>query len=374
MRRNLGLLVLAVVTAVVVVLAVALHLSQEQNAPLAGNGEPMLPALMAKVNDVRLISGRSKAGAFTLDRKKGRWVVREAHDYPAQGSKVRELVLGLAELKRVEAKTKNPALYGEVGVARPPKSGAWQRDDGLLVTLQGAKGAVLASLLVGKDQPGVGDPTLDDYFVRKPAKARVWLVEGKLPHARTPIDWLDKTILDIPRGRFARIAITHSDGKKVVVRRGAAKQPHYVLDGVPAGDRIKSAYAVDSIADEAMDLSFDDVQPADTVESGATPAFTAVLSTRDGLRVRLSALRKGDVTWARLNARAETPAKPPVKAKAAEKDGLLAPLAVRKEAAMLNERWKGWAYKLSSYRSDTLGTRMRDLVELTPVKGGTGKS
>ena len=104
-----------------------------------------------------------------------------------------------------------------------------------------------------------------------------------------------------------------------------------------------------------------------------------VVTTFDGLRVRLdSVMRDGDA-WVRLRAEVDEGLVEPAAgdgggADAAASDGesgseskdppeSLLPLAeVRSEAERLNAVWQGWAYELPSFKRDYIARRMEELT------------
>src|SRR5262245_12598070 len=63
----------------------------------AALGQPVLKTF--KAADVATISLVEPAARLTLERKDGRWTLKERADYPASFEKVREFVLKLVELK-----------------------------------------------------------------------------------------------------------------------------------------------------------------------------------------------------------------------------------------------------------------------------------
>ena len=66
-------------------------------------------------------------------------------------------------------------------------------------------GDTLAEIIIGNSRLGRADPQSNEYFVREPAMAQTWLVQGKLPDAIGVIEWLDSSVLKIDRERVRQV-------------------------------------------------------------------------------------------------------------------------------------------------------------------------
>jgi hypothetical protein len=82
-------------------------------------GERALPGLAAKLGElawVRLSHGTTKIDFAAIG---GRWAVVEKGNYPAAPGKLRQLLLGLADLTLVEPKTERPELFARLDLNDP---------------------------------------------------------------------------------------------------------------------------------------------------------------------------------------------------------------------------------------------------------------
>ena len=68
----------------------------------------------ANANDVTVLKINSGDKAVTLTRSNDIWKVSERNGYPADATKVRGLLVGLARSERVAQKTANPDLFGRM--------------------------------------------------------------------------------------------------------------------------------------------------------------------------------------------------------------------------------------------------------------------
>src|SRR5262249_1413887 len=104
-------------------------------------GETVVPSLVAKANDITGLSIRGGAGTLVIERRDNPFAAA-ASGYPIKTDTVRDVVASSAGLSFQEARTSDPARYGDLGLADP---GA--KDAGKEITFRTA-GGELASVVV----------------------------------------------------------------------------------------------------------------------------------------------------------------------------------------------------------------------------------
>ncbi|MEE8196797.1 MAG: DUF4340 domain-containing protein [Acidiferrobacterales bacterium] len=375
------ILVLAAVTGVVTLAAI---FSKQDSSAIPGQGEPLFPELMAQINDARQVSGISGDGSFTIKRRDDGWVVEEKSNYPADADKVHRLLLGTAQLTRIEPKTRKPELYAQLGVEDVDADGS----QSLKFTLKNAGGDALADFILGTRRPATGNPNLSEYFVRVPGNPQTWLVEGKLPDDKNPINWVDREILELDSKRVRAVRVTHANGDKIIVRRPDPSADDFELVGLPKGAQIKDVYAVNGIGNGLTNLSLDDVKSASAIRQDKKKAAMSVeITTFDGLRVTMHTRKNGKENLAWFSAAFDPalvyedtkPEKTETGSEAQDADeqtGLKATDAVKQEAETLNTRWQGWLYIVPQYRVDSVAKKKSDLIKFSkkPDSGKTAGS
>jgi hypothetical protein len=375
------ILVLAAVTGVVTLAAI---FSKQDSSAIPGQGEPLFPELMAQINDARQVSGISGDGSFTIKRRDDGWVVEEKSNYPADADKVHRLLLGTAQLTRIEPKTRKPELYAQLGVEDVDADGS----QSLKFTLKNAGGDELADFILGTRRPATGNPNLSEYFVRVPGNPQTWLVEGKLPDDKNPINWVDREILELDSKRVRAVRVTHANGDKIIVRRPDPSADDFELVGLPKGAQIKDVYAVNGIGNGLTNLSLDDVKSASAIRQDKKKAAMSVeITTFDGLRVTMHTRKNGKENLAWFTAAFDPalvyedtkPEKTETGSEAQDADeqtGLKATDAVKQEAETLNTRWQGWLYIVPQYRVDSVAKKKSDLIKFSkkPDSGKTAGS
>ena len=326
-----GFLVLLAVTGAVVVAAAALSFGRSGPSVEAGAGRAVVPAVAQRAQDVGTVAVKRDKGTLTLVRGQAGWTVAERNNYPADPAKVRQALVGLAELKLVESKTRKPDLHPRLEV-EDVKEGA----KSALVEVKDMSGGKLAELIVGKrrvDRLGAG---ADAVYVRRPGEAQAWLAQGSLDLSGEAKDWLDKKVVSIPSAKVKQLAVKHPDGATVVLRRESEGAKVEVADA-PADAKLKneSALAEPLGALDALELLDVAAAASNPVPEG-TP--TAELATFDGMTLTASSWEKDGTHWVML---------------AASGPG----------AEEVNARVKDWTFSLPAWKAKLFRTKLDELVE-----------
>jgi hypothetical protein len=327
----------------------------------------LFPHLLARVNDISQVHQVRGDAVVTVTRGTSGWAVQEQNGYPADAERVRALLLGLAQLRRVEPKSRNPEHYAQLGLGSETGSVA------TTVTLM-AGSEKAAELVVGKRRPAKGSDR-QQLSVRLPDDPQVWLVEGNVPAYKDAAGWLDNRVLKLDRGRIRSVAVAYPDGETVDVSRPDASAKDFHLAGLTTGQEVASPATVNAVATAFADLACDDVKPVAEVDFDGKRSWSATLDTFDGLRVTVATAPVGDKTYARFSASVgdgaraadAAAAKPPAgDDKAGEEAKAAAPATgqtVQREAESLNARWQGWAYALPPYRVTAIAKHRAELVK-----------
>ena len=352
MQRYRTLIVLAVLLAAAAAAAV---LVQREDAGIAGSGEKLLPGLLARLGDVARIEATHKGETVTLDLTDGAWSVAERHGYPADLAEVRGLLVGAAELVRVEPKTAQPERYAKLELGDPADGEA----ESFGYVLKDAAGDVVTDLVIGKRRfVAAAASDTDEYFVRVPGDPQAWLVTGKVPRNRRALDWLRREVTDVDQTRVRRASVAHPDGTVVRVAKPSPKETDFTLEGVPAGHEVEEPFSVHAIGTGITTFTLNDVARADEVDFGGEEGIEAVAETFDGVRLTARTGVRDGRTFVRMEAGFDPDLAVPETA-----GSLLDEEAARAEVEALNGRWRGWAYEMSEYALKNLRKRVEDMVK-----------
>ena len=355
MQRYRTLVVLAVL---VVAAAAAAVFVQREDPGIARSGEKLLPGLLDRLGEVSRIESTHKGETITLALADGAWSVTDRHGYPAEAAEVRELLVGAAELVRVEPKTAQPDRYQKLELGDP----ADEEGESFGYVMKDAAGDVIGDLVVGKRRfVSTSTPDVDEYFVRVAGDPQAWLVTGKIPRNRRALDWLLREVTDLDQTRVHRAAVFHPDGTVVRVAKPGPRETDFTLEGVPEGFEVEEAFSVHAIGTALATFTLNDVARIDEVDFSGE-GLEAVAETFDGVRLTARAVTVGDRTFVRMAAEFD-----PELVFPETTASLLDEAAARAEVEELNARWEGWAFVMAEYTVKNLGKKVEDMVK--PIEG-----
>jgi uncharacterized protein DUF4340 len=333
-----GLTALLAATILVAAIAIALSLGGRQNAVDAGGGQAVLAGLADKIGDVATLKISGAAGTVTLQRQSQGWTVAEKGGFAADPARIRQVLLGFAELTLVEPKTRSAESYSRLDVEDPGKEGGHSR----LVEIDDASGKKLGELIVGKRRPDRLGSGADGLYIRHPGDVQSWLAQGSVDLPAEIKDWLDKKVVSIAPARIASVTLTHADGSTLVIKRDK-EDAKFAVEGAPADSKFKSDAAVAEPTEVLDGLELSDVRPANEVEFPSSGLSRAEWVTFDGLTITGETFDKDGTSWLRLKASGSD--------KAVD------------EAGTINARTASWAYAVFPYKTNAMKTKLADLVE-----------
>ncbi len=345
--QSKGFIALLVATIIVVAAAFALTIGTGRTASDARSGEVVFPTLKDKIGDVATlkITGAGD-GVATLQRKgagdKQEWGVAQKGGYPADPAKIRQILLGFADLKLVEPKTGKADFYKRLDVEDPGTDRGTDTSHSRLVEIDDASGAKLGEIIVGKRKPDSLGTGADGLYIRRAGEAQSWLAQGSVDLPTDTKDWLDKKIVAIAPARIREVTLTHADGTALVLKRDK-EDAKFAIDGAPADTKLKSDSAVAEPAGVLDGLELSDVRPAAEMPTPADGVSRAQWVTFDGLTVTGETFEKDGTSWVRFSASGRGD-------KAAEAD-------------QLNAKFTPWTFAVYPYKANAMKTKLTDLVE-----------
>jgi Domain of unknown function (DUF4340) len=290
-----GLLVVTVIASAVAGVTV---LQEPAAAPVHYGDEPAFPALRANPDAVAKIVLTTPDGTFTLVRETGdRWSAAERFGYAVDGKRVRDLVVALADMRLIEAKTALPERYSRIEVEDVKAKDAKSR----LLRLESADGKVLAEAVIGKQHHRLTGSQPEGTYLRRPGEAQAWLASGGVQIEPKVVDWLDRQVVDLSADDIRRIEIRPEGGEAYAAERAAAGAP-LVLQNLAAGETAKKPEDLNRLASAFAAISFDDVERRGDLKWPAG-AQTAIATTLDGVEVTAQLAKIDGQPWAIFNAR-----------------------------------------------------------------------
>ena len=387
-----NLVILAIITLAVIVTAAVLN---QPPTNTTSESKKFFPHLLKALDSVTEITVSTKGEVATLTRTtQGLWQLQEKHNYPVSLDKVHKLLIGIAELVKLEAKTNNPKLYNKLGLEDITAEGSQSKQ----ITLKNAEGKTMISLIVGNDKVAKTDSTLREIYVRRVEDKQAWLTIGQLVVEKTAANWLDNKIVDVDSARVRNVSITHPDGEKISVFKDTPHDEDFQLADMPAKTKVKLPYQLKNIATTLSNLELDDVTPASDIKFADDASTRAVFTTFDGLEITMVTTNKEDnkhyakfsaafnpeAIWVEPAAKDKSSTEPtkattetdktsieptttPQPAEATQAAWQAKPAdEINKQIETLNARFKDWVYILSDYKVDDLAKQQKDLIEVEP--------
>jgi hypothetical protein len=294
------------------------------------------PNLAPRLANAQRIEVVRHDGTLTVNRANPEtWVLPAKADYPVRPERVRELLVGLTELRLTEPRTANPEMLERLGVEDPTRAGA---TSSLLRVLDG-NGQPIAELIVGRRRMRVQGNVPESVYVRRPGETQAWLAEGRLPLDGDPNLWIDRDIANLPRERVRVATINRAGEGTLVIRRGG--EPDGKLEVTePAELPELDEISLDEVGRAFEFLTFLDVKRA--AEMPGEWLGEASFELTDNLRIAVAGRKEGEEFWVRLDAAGDA------------------------EAERLNARWRGWAYQVGQWKEKAFLPRIEDLAKQQP--------
>jgi hypothetical protein len=327
-RRNLLLLGGAAAAAV----GGAILLTPDRTEPPPSSASPLaFPGLAPRLAGAARIEVTRHEGTLVIERADtDRWVLPSRAGYPVRPERVRELLVGLTELRLTEPRTANPEMQDRLGVDDPGKPGS----TAVLLRVLDAQGAPIAELVVGRRRMRVQGNVPESVYVRRPREDQAWLAEGRLPLDADANLWVDRDLANIARDRVRAVTVARDGEPPLVIRRGGEPDGKFAVvepTETPPLDEI----SLDEVGRAFEFLTFLEVKRA--AEIPGEKLGEARFELTDNLRIAVTVHKDGEAVWAML---------------AAEGD---------EEAQRLNARWQGWAYQVGQWKEKAFVPRLADL-------------
>ena len=314
--------------------AAAILLTPDRTEITSSSGTPLaFPGLAPHSRDAARIEVARHDGSLVVTRTAPEtWVLPAKADYPVRPERVRELLVGLTELRLTELRTANPEMLERLGVDDPKQEGSTAS----LLRVLDAQGEAIAELVVGRRRMRVQGNVPESVYVRRPTETQAWLAEGRLPLDADPNLWIDRDIANIPRERVRSAEIARDGELPLVLRRGQESDaPLAVVE--PAETPELDEVNLDEVTRAFEFLTFLDVRRE--AEMPGERLGESRFELTDNLRIAIVASKDGENFWVRLSATGD------------------------EEAARLNARWGGWAYQVGQWKENAFLPRLADLAK-----------
>lgn len=356
--------------AAVVAIAAGVWLAGRQGSSGSSSGpDALYPGLKEQLNSVSAIRiyKAGDARVIELKRQGDSSTLSERDNYLADEGKLRRLLVAIADAKRSEEKTSNPAQYVTLGVEDTKGAGATS----MRIELVGTPKPV--NLIVGKQGAGTRST-----YVRRAGEPQSWLINTSIDTSGTPEAWLRKDIIDVSADRMQSATVEVKGAKPYTAAKVTRADANFAVEGLPKGKSLSAPTAANTFAASLSSLSLADVRATSAFQS-TPPAAHATFKTFDGLVVEVDgwvqnqkhyvALRPSfDAAQAEHFKVATAPAdekkadeKKPDEKKPAEAPKPAAP-NVEEDTKKVAKKVAGWVYEIPDYKYESIFKPVDQLV------------
>ncbi len=253
------------------------------------------------INEVAQVKIIEKGETLTLNKKGADWQVAERADYPAETSKVIELIRNIWDLDIAQPVALQRNQFGRLQLLDPTAEETSDDEAAAIVSLSDASGKELGSMWLGKTHetsdgrpsPFGGMSSSDSgRYVKRGGSNAVFIVEETFNTAEAkPKDWLDDSFFAVAKIK----SIGRNTGKPeqdwTLSREDVTED--FVLEDAKEGEELDVTKTT-ALKTAFTSPRFDDVFSGDGAEVPDNNTFT--VSTFDGFTYTIKAGEKNDVS------------------------------------------------------------------------------
>jgi len=376
MKKNTLFILIAVITVLIIVSVLVNTNSVSTRNENQRAGLKLFPNLYDRINDIANIELSNNSGTIVIVKTSQEnnditnvWQVKSNDNYPGNVVQIRTLLIELAELEIVEAKTKkekNYSLLGVQGLTKNTENKVLTNSQGSLITLT-AGSEKIVSIIIGNKKSGhpprsSGIKSLN--YVRLDKDDQVWLVAGKLniPDSK---EFMNTEITNIPVARIQKVEIKHPKGSVVTISKKSKTDNEFSLKQLKKNKTLSNPGILNEIASVLTNLRFDDVSNKTMIGKFKNPIKVKFIMF-NGLTINLNLEKSDDKFYLWLDAMNSKPFSISLKQEDVE-DKNKAPDA-KQEAIMINKQRSRWLYSIPAYKGELLIKRLKDLVKTKAKK------
>jgi len=311
----------------------------------------LFPQLEQQLNDIARIRVEHGGERYDVVRHGEGWQLPGKGNFPAVFERVKLLLLGIARLEKVEAKTGKPENYARLGVADPSAT-----NHSFRLSLYAGDRRPVASLIVGRISIGLIAGGKDGIFARQSNDTQTWLTAGRLYLPASPVDWVNRRIIHIKPKDVKRVTITQVDGEALVIEKSNRGAPDFKVVHSSATAVPQTGDGVNLLARGLAGLDMDDVRRLDDADFQTAKAVSAVFETWDGLTVSAYTLDREGHLWVRLK----------VGVAGLGAEDLSTVRTLPDDVAALRSQLDGWVFQIPRSRGEKLRARLKDLAAAPP--------
>lgn len=323
-----------------------------QNVSKTGfSSSPLVEGLQIEaVSAITITSGQGQQ-TTTLNRNVKTFVVADKENYPADASKINNLINDCLDIRAHEKVTENPDNHADLGVTEETAQFVVRFLDkdggpivGIAVSEAGENGTAFARLLSSSDV----------YSIQNPPRI-----------VARPMDYVDAQLFQIQQDQLLSVAVKTGDGSYSL--RASDDKSEINLQDMPAGKQFKGT-DYKSVFRALSSLRFEDVMSSKSAPESLAFDSSYICKLDDKTVYKLILAKKDNKTYATVSADYLDASKIQVTKDDSEEQ------LKEKEAKLMamdavnafNQKHQGWVYLIPSYQAGNLIKPLSELLEDAP--------
>ena len=324
-------------------------------------GVPTDDNALKMLNDITEVRIESPKEIFSIIKNKESWILPDLANFPVSIDKIKRVIVGLAQLETIEAKTQNPELHGELDLNLPSSDSSPSTS----ISLIGNENNILATLLVGKDSKSGKDTR----YVRRPDAQQTWLAWRNFELPNTKIGWLDEDLFSIGRWRLADIKISHTNDSEVFIARENYAEQYFKIQNLDEGVLPLNPYIGNQIGSSIEKLPIKNIMLKENIHKKDT--IVSEYTTFDGLKITIESFIFKDEIWISLHASSDTNLRRELPADGPNIIGLPEMPSfesVVEETQALNEKFSSWVFQFPKSKHVQFRTKLKDIIKIQDLE------
>jgi hypothetical protein len=303
----------------------------------------------ADIDSIVLGTGDS---AVTLNRQGGCFVVANKDNYPAEASKINDLLTRCLEIRTTQIYTEARANHEDLQVT--------EKKARSVVKFLKTDSSLLAGVIVGKDRE-LGEGT----YVRLATDDKVYVAPSVSWFGAKALDYINQELISVKREDIQSVSVKSSGGE-YLLKAGEDGGKLVVLENMPEGKRLKSSDS-ETVFSAVTSLRFDDVTKN---AGGFSFDKQFICKLKDSTVYTIKIAQKDSKTY--ITCQADFTDTEPVVMK--ENEVQSEEQLKKNEAKLLNRdkakeftaKHQGWVYEIADWKAKYLTKQLSDLLEDLP--------
>ncbi len=271
------LIKLAGATLIMVVLAVIVSIPGGRSSDSVAANTPLIQGINTK--DIAVIEASGVGKVTRLVKTDNGFVVESRENYPALYSEVNSLIVNCLDIKVSDFVTSNPDNFADLQVM--------EANADRVVKFINAEGKLITGVIIGKKDQVSGRTYVRKLPANENELSKVYLADRVAWVYTNPISYLEKRLLQCERSDIASVKVTTTDGSYSIVGIVENETVKPILQNIPEGRNVKQA-DVEKVFDAATNITFDDVQRAESVNEPLKYQYSFVVTSTDQTEMTLN--------------------------------------------------------------------------------------